>query len=107
MGVISMAVYRPKPGRKEGLRALIRERPAIMRRLGYLTDREHLVLKAADGTLIELSEWVSTEAIDRAHGDSEVLAMWARFNEVCDYLAPAAVVGMDAPFPTFVPQDDL
>ncbi|TVS07948.1 MAG: hypothetical protein EA423_02780 [Phycisphaerales bacterium] len=107
MGVISMAVYRPRPGREEELRALIRERPPIMRRLGYLTEREHLVLKAADGTLFELSEWVSREAIDRAHGDPEVLAMWAKFDEVCEYLAPAAVEGMDAPFPTFEPQDDL
>ncbi len=107
MGVISMAVYRPRPGRDDELRALIRERPSIMRRLGYLTDREHLVLQAADGTLIELSEWISSDAIDRAHGDREVLAIWDRFDEVCEYLAPAAVGGMDAPFPIFEPQDDL
>ncbi len=107
MGVISMAVYLPRPGREDELRALIRERPPIMRRLGYLTEREHLVLKAADGTLIELSEWVSSGAIDRAHKDPEVLAMWARFDEVCEYLAPAAVGGMDVAFPTFEPQDDL
>jgi len=38
----------------------------------------------ADGTIIEVSEWKSQEAIDAAHKNPNVLVMWNRFFEVCD-----------------------
>jgi hypothetical protein len=39
---------------------------------------------ARDGTIIEVSEWRSKDAIDAAHKNPNVLAMWNQFFEVCD-----------------------
>ena len=49
-----------------------------------MTDRDSLVLRAADGTLLEIFEWKSREAVEKAHHDPVVRAMWGRFGEVCE-----------------------
>ena len=43
-------------------------------------------MRARDGTIIEVSEWKSQEAIDAAHENPRVLAMWDRFAAVCDFV---------------------
>ena len=42
------------------------------------------IMRAGDGTIIEVSEWKSREAIDAAHKNPSVLAMWNKFFEVYD-----------------------
>ena len=41
-------------------------------------------MRARDGTIIEVSEWKSQEAIDAAHKNPNVLAMWEKFFAACD-----------------------
>ena len=41
-------------------------------------------MRARDGTIIEVSEWKSREAIDAAHKNPNILAMWEEFFDVCD-----------------------
>lgn len=43
----------------------------------------------ADGTVVEVFEWLSTAAIERAHSSPAVQALWADFNAACDYLPMA------------------
>lgn len=57
----------------------------LLRRLHLATDHPATVLRAADGTIVELFEWVSAAAMATAHEDPEVLAMWARYAECSDY----------------------
>jgi hypothetical protein len=40
-------------------------------------------MRARDATIIEVSEWKSHEAIDAAHKNPIVLAMWNKFFEAC------------------------
>ena len=49
-----------------------------------VTDRAPVIMRARDGTIIEVSEWKSREAIDAAHKNPNVLALWNRFFAVCD-----------------------
>ena len=49
-----------------------------------MTDRTSTIMRARDGTIIEVSEWRSQEAIEAAHKNPNVLVMWNRFFEVCD-----------------------
>lgn len=84
--VTVLAVYRPKPGKAEALDRLMIEHLPILRAEGLATDHPATVLKAADGTLVEIFEWVSQDAIDRAHAIPAVMALWARFAAACDYL---------------------
>lgn len=72
MGRFVIVAYAPKAGKEEQLLAAV---------------RKHLeVLRAADGTLVEVFEWRSAEAINAAHANPAVQALWADFGAACDYV---------------------
>ena len=83
-GVCVIVAYRPKPGKEKDLLAIVRSRVPTLRKEGLVTDRVPVLMRAKDGTLIEVSEWKSREAIDAAHKNPTVLAMWDKFFAVCD-----------------------
>jgi quinol monooxygenase YgiN len=83
-GVMVIVAYRPKSGRQSETLDLVRSRVPTLRKEGLVTDRVPTIMRARDGTIIEVSEWRSQEAIDAAHKNPNVLAMWNRFFEVCD-----------------------
>ena len=85
MGVIVIVGYTPKPGEAQALDSLVRGHVRRLRVMGLVTDRESVLMKSADGTVIEVFEWVSKAAIESAHSNPEVLKMWGEFDEVCDY----------------------
>lgn len=83
-GVIVIVAYRPKPGKEKELLELVRSRVPTLRKENLVTDRAPTIMRARDGTIIEVSEWRSQEAIDAAHKNPNVLAMWNKFFAVCD-----------------------
>ena len=62
----------------------MRSRVPTLRKEGLVTDRVPVLMRAKNGTLIEVSEWKSREAIDAAHKNPTVLALWDKFFAVCD-----------------------
>ena len=78
-GIIVIVAYRPKPGKETELLELVRNRVPTLRKEGLVTDRTPTIMRARDGTIIEVSEWKSWEAIDAAHKNPNVLAMWDKF----------------------------
>jgi quinol monooxygenase YgiN len=101
MGLISFAAFRPKPGRENDLAAVITDRLALMRRLGFVTDRPAINMRAKDGTFIQVSEWVSQAAIDQAHKSPEVLALWGRYADCADHVMPSSLAEIKDHFPCF------
>lgn len=85
MGQMVIVVYRPKPGREAELLELVRGHVPALRAEGMATERPPLVMRAADGCIVEIFEWTSAEAVEGAHHSPNVMAMWGRFAEVCDY----------------------
>jgi quinol monooxygenase YgiN len=83
-GIIVIVAYQPKPGRESETLDLVKSRVPILRKEGLVTGRTPTIMRARDGTIIEVSEWKSKEAIDAAHRNPNVLAMWNKFFEVCD-----------------------
>jgi hypothetical protein len=43
-------------------------------------------MQAADGTIVEVFEWRSAEAIQAAHANPAVQALWGEFGQACDYV---------------------
>ena len=82
--VIVIVAYRPKPGKESETLDLVRSRVPALRKEALVTERTPIIMLARDGTIIEVSEWKSREAIDAAHKNPNVLAMWNRFFAVCD-----------------------
>ena len=83
-GVIVIVAYRPKPGKESETLDLVRSRVPALRKEALVTERTPIIMLARDGTIIEVSEWKSQEAIDAAHKNPNVLAMWNRFFAICD-----------------------
>lgn len=103
MGRIVVVAYRPKPGHEQALRSLALGHVGRLRREGLVSDREAVLMVAKDGTVIEIFEWKSEEAIEAAHGNAAVLAMWKEYGEVCDYIPAGKVLEMGQLFSEFTP----
>ena len=86
MGSISVACYKPKPGSEKAL-----------------MERAPIVMRAADGTIVEIFEWVSQEAIAGAHNNPTVLDLWKRFEAVCSYEKPSNLAEFQNMFAHFEP----
>lgn len=83
-GICVVVGYRPKPGKERELLELVRMRVPTLHREGLVTDRVPTIMRSRDGTIVEVSEWKSRDAIDAAHKNPRVLAMWEKFFAICD-----------------------
>jgi hypothetical protein len=58
----------------------------ILRAEGLVSDGPSIIMEARDGTVVEVFEWKSRAAIQKAHANARVQEMWDRYEEVCDYV---------------------
>ena len=106
-GVCVIVAYRPKTAAVAAdLLALVRSRVPTLRQEGLVTDREPVIMRAKDGTIIEVSEWKSREAIDAAHKNTNVLAMWEKFFALCDCVPLKSLAESNEMFAGFEPIED-
>jgi hypothetical protein len=103
MGRVVIACYRPKPGKAEALQELMKDHLPILRAQGLVTERESIIMVAQDGTIVEVFEWASSEAIANAHTNPAVQAMWQRYADVCDYIPIAELEEASQLFSEFAP----
>ncbi|SRR5258706_15723894 len=95
--------YKPKAGKVETLRKLMREHLSILKNQNLVTDRASIIMEATDGTIIEVFEWKSQSAIDQAHTNAEVVKMWGKYAEACDYIPVGKVEETASLFSSFKP----
>ena len=105
-GVVVIVAYRPKPGKENELVDLVRGRVPTLRKEGLVTDRPPTIMRASDGTIIEVSEWKSRQAIDAAHKNPNVLAMWNKFFALCDCVPLKSLAEAEEMFAGFEPVPD-
>lgn len=103
LGIIVIVAYRPKAGREEELLEIVRSRVPTLRKEGLVTERVPVIMRAKDGTIIEVSEWKSREAIEEAHQNPRVLAMWDKFFALCDCVPLKTVPEAEMMFAGFEP----
>jgi quinol monooxygenase YgiN len=103
MGSISVACYKPRPGKEEALLDLVRGHMGPLRAQNLVTNREPIVMRAKDGTIVEIFEWLSQEAIAGAHANPVVLDLWKRFQAVCWYETPSNLPEFQNMFAHFEP----
>ena len=97
MGSIVVACYKPRRGAEEALLDLVRGHLPPLRSQGLVTDRAPIMMRGADGLIVEVFEWVSQEAIASAHTNPVVLDLWKKFEAVCWYETPANVAEFKNP----------
>ena len=74
-----------------------------LRAEGLVTERPSIVMRTADGTIVEVFEWVSQEAIAGAHKNPAVLDLWKRFEVLCSYETPSNMAEFHIMFAHFEP----
>jgi quinol monooxygenase YgiN len=102
-GIVVIVAYRPKAGHEAELLDLVRSRVPTLRKEDFVTDRVPVIVRAKDGTIIEVSEWKSQLAIEEAHKNPRVLAMWDKFFAVCDCVPLKTVPEAETMFAGFEP----
>jgi quinol monooxygenase YgiN len=105
MGRFVIVAYRPKPGQADALRAAVEKHVRVLREERLASDVPAVVMRAADGTIIEVFEWRSAEAIRKAHENAAVQALWAEFATACDYVPLASLPEAQQLFAEFDPAD--
>jgi quinol monooxygenase YgiN len=105
-GVVVIVAYRPKPGKENELIDIVRSRVPTLRKEGLVSDRVPTIMRSRDGTIIEVSEWKSREAIDAAHKNPNVLAMWNKFFAICDCIPLHTLAEANEMFAGFEPIAD-
>ena len=83
--VISIAIYRPKRGKTKQLLGCLKDHMLVLRSQKLVTARKPIVMRANDGSIIEVFEWKSVKAIEEAHRNAVVAKLWERYNKCCTY----------------------
>ncbi|MBU1189061.1 MAG: antibiotic biosynthesis monooxygenase [Gammaproteobacteria bacterium] len=85
MGRFVIVAYTPKPGKEQQLLAVVKKHLQVLRSEQLVTDHPASVMRAADGSIVEVFEWRSAQAIEQAHNNPAVQALWEEFGAACDY----------------------
>jgi hypothetical protein len=101
VGNLVIAVYTPHQGKEAALLQVVKEHLPILRGQKLATDFPPLILRSANGTILEIFEWVSEEAVRAAHTNAVVLELWKRFDQVCVCDKLASLPEAQAMFPHF------
>ncbi|WP_121202130.1 hypothetical protein [Mucilaginibacter gracilis] len=98
-----IVAYKPKPGKSQELKTLVTNHVPNLDKLGLVTQRQPIIVETADGTIIEVFEWLSADAIQQAHSNPGVHEIWTAFAEVCDYVPLNTLAEAADVFATFTP----
>ena len=101
MGRCVIVAYTPKSGKDAQLLAAVRKHLQVLRAEKLATDKPAYVMRAGNGTIIEVFEWRSAEAINQAHSNPAVQALWGEFGMSCDYTPLAKLAETQQMFAEF------
>lgn len=102
-GRIVIVGYQPKPGKEQALDVLTRKHYNVLKEAGLVSARTPIIMKANNGTVVEVFEWKSAAAIEQAHTHPMVLKLWEEYAEVCDYVPVGTLAEINNLFSEFTP----
>lgn len=103
MSHIMVAAYRPKPGQERLLDRVIGRQHARLLAEGLVTERAPILMRAANGTILEVVEW--HPAIADADASPTVIALRRELAEIADAVPLADVAEARAAISRFEPME--
>jgi len=100
---IVIAMYSPKKDKETDFDRLINIHIPTLREFGLITDREPIIAKSSDGTVLEIFEWVDESAPARAHEHPAVAKIWAEMGEIGRFETLGSLAEAGKTFPHFKP----
>jgi hypothetical protein len=101
MRQIALILYSPRKDREQELVEMLQNNIPVMRKLGLITDREQILARTKDGSIIQLFEWKSEESQDQAMAHPVVQEMWLKVGNISEFQKPAAVAEFNEVFSMF------
>ena len=103
MGQFVIVTFKPLYGKEEELREVVLNHVPTLQSIGLATSRPAYIMKSKNGTIVEVFEWVSQDAIAKAHEHPTVLEMWKKFESACEYKSLSEIEECKEMFPGFEP----
>jgi len=103
MGILVITCFKPKEGKEKELLEVIKDHMPVLKKENLVTGRPCHVMKSKNGSIIEVFEWKSQDAINDAHSNKNVLSLWERFEKVCVYETLSSLEESKVLFPGFEP----
>ena len=100
---VVIAAYRPHAGKDAEFRRLLAQHGPTLRSEGLITGRPTVVLRAGDGTFLEIFEWASDEAVRGAHERAPVARLWEAMEKAADFVSLDSLEESHRPFTHFEP----
>lgn len=99
--VLAFATYKAKEGKEKELLELVKKHLPILHELELATTRGNFIAEAKDGTIIEVFEWTSLNAIHAAHQHPAINAIWEKMTLIADFTPMSTLTEGQKPFPGF------
>ena len=104
---LSLSAYRPRPGRSDEVLPHLRHEVATLRARGHITNRPAPICLTGRGEYLVITEWATPSSVDEAHEDDVVLEVWARKEELVDYIALSDLDKSAVPFASYDVLEDV
>ena len=101
MSRTGIVLYRPRKGKELELISMIRDHFPFLRTEGFITNKKVMAMKAKDGCVMVVFEWVSPESIVEAEKHSGVHEIWMQVSKVSDFEKPSNLKEFQEVFPDF------
>ena len=101
VGRVVIVACTPKPGKEQQLIAAVKKHLHVLHAEQLITDKPGYVMRATDGTIVEVFEWRSAEAIHQAHSNPAIQALWGEFVAACVYTPLAKLAEAQQMFAEF------
>jgi len=99
--VLAIATYKPKEGKDKELFELVKKHLPILHELELASKRGNFIAQSQDGTIIEVFEWTSLNAIHAAHQHPAVSDIWEKMTLIADFVPMSGLPEGQKPFPGF------
>ena len=107
-GQVVIAIYRPHQGKDAAVEDILRRHVPTLRAAGLVSARPVTLLKSfADGTYLEIFEWIDEKAAGKAHDHPKVAEVWDALGEVASFIELGQLAEAKARFPHFRPVDGV
>ena len=100
---IVFALYKPHLGKDAELLALVRRHYPCLKKYALVTDRVPVISRSANGTIIEVFEWVDDAAHSRVRQHPEIAAIWEGMAQIGGMPTLGSLPEANDTFPHFEP----
>jgi len=96
-----MVVYKPYKGKDQELLPATKASYLDLRKGGYVTSQPPMLMKASDGSIILIFEWIEKQKNEEAQVDPVIQQHWMTLSKICEFEKAMSLIEFQRPFSEF------